>query len=230
MRFDVITLFTQSFDALMQGDIFLRALQSKAIALHRHDLRTFSKDKHHKVDDTPYGGGAGMVLSPEPLVLAIESVERLKKSKVLYASPAGRKLDQQYVRSLLDLDQIILVSGRYEGVDERVIEGWVDDCFSIGDYILTSGDLPSMVLIDAVFRLLPDVLGNPQSLNNESFESDLLTHPQYTKPQDFRGLKVPDVLLSGNHQAIERWRNVKALEKTKKYRPDLLENTKKKCM
>ena len=222
MRFDVITVFPQWFEALRVSRIWRRAEESGVLELHIHDLRDFAGDPHRTVDDVPYGGGPGMVLKVEPLARAVESVEQTGPRKVLYASPQGRMLDQPWTEELSKVSQLVLVAGRYEAVDERFVEGWVDESFSIGDYVLSGGELPVMVLMEAVARLIPGVVGDFESVVTDSFSSGLLKHPQYTRPAVFRGREVPDVLRTGNHAAIEEWRKGQARERTKIRRPDLL--------
>jgi tRNA (guanine37-N1)-methyltransferase len=193
------------------------------IAIRLHDIRNFTEDKHRKTDDIPYGGGPGMVMKPEPIVAAIDAaVVPSKKVRRIYFSPQGRPLRQEHLASYLDYDQLILLCGRYEGVDERAIEQAIDEEVSIGDYVLTGGEFAAMVFVDAVSRLIPGVLGEEESLKSESFSASLLEYPQYTRPPEFRGRKVPDVLLSGDHAKIETWRREQSLERTRRKRPDLL--------
>lgn len=193
------------------------------IAIRFHDIRNFTEDKHRKTDDIPYGGGPGMVMKPEPIVAAVESaVVPDKKIRRIYFSPQGRPLKQEHLAGYLAYDQIVLLCGRYEGVDERAIELAIDEEVSIGDYVLTGGEFAAMVFVDAVSRLIPGVLGEEDSLKSESFSASLLEYPQYTRPPEFRGKKVPEILLSGDHQKIEQWRRERALERTRSRRPDLL--------
>lgn len=223
MRFDVITLFPECFGALSVSKIWLNAIKNKKLELHLHQLRDFSDDKHQKVDDTPYGGGAGMLLMMEPLVKALESIPRVEKSQVWMMSPQGNQWHQNdAISSFETLDQIVLVCGRYEGVDERFIEGWVDRCISIGDYVLSGGELASMVVMESISRVIPGVIGDAQSVETDSIQSGGLKYPQYTKPRDFRGKEVPEVLLSGDHQKIAEWRQKQAHFRTLQNRPDLL--------
>jgi tRNA (guanine37-N1)-methyltransferase len=186
-----------------------------------HDIRASATDKHRQVDDEPYGGGPGMVLKPEPVFAAVESLGEGTK-RVIVLSPAGRRLEQSLVRELAKEPWLVLISGRYEGVDERVVEGLPAEEVSIGDYVLSGGEIPALVVLEAVTRLVPGVVGKEESLQRESFEDGALDHPHYTRPSEFRGMAVPDVLLSGNHAEVERWRREAAREKTRRNRPDLL--------
>lgn len=222
MKINVLTLFPEAFDMLEFG-VIKKAIEKGAIELNLINFRDFSKDKHKKVDDTPFGGGAGMVLMPEPIHNAMLDVDKERKIKRIYMSPKGKALTQKKVIELSKEKEIIILCGHYEGVDQRVLDMDIDEEISIGDYILTSGELPAMVLINAISRYVDGVLGCGDSLVEESFSKNLLEYPQYTKPQNFLGKKVPDVLLSGNHQNIKKWREDKALEITKELRPDLLE-------
>lgn len=223
MRLDVITIFPRMFEALRVSQIWKRAEESGLLDVHVHDLRDYTEDKHHTVDDTPYGGGPGMVMKVEPLAKAVEAIATVPGRKVLYASPQGRKLTQDWAAELAKIPQLVVVAGRYEGVDERFIEGWVDESFSIGDYILSGGELPAMVLLETVARLIPGVVGDWESVANDSFSVGGLKHPQYTRPPVFRGKEVPDVLRSGDHKAIESWRTETSASRTKDRRPDLWE-------
>ena len=202
-----------------------RAQANRIVDLHIHNLRDWTTDKHHVVDDAPFGGGQGMVMKPEPIFSAVEALKKTpntEQSKILLMSPAGRRFDQQMAQELSQETHLIIVSGHYEGVDHRVIEHLVDFEISIGDYVLTNGGIAAAVLVDAIVRLLPGALGHEQSAVDESFSGGLLEAPQYTRPAEFRGFKVPDVLLSGNHAQITEWRKQQALDRTKKNRPDLL--------
>lgn len=228
LQFDVITIFPKSFLPIISESIVKRAQEKKKVAIHIHDLRDFTSDKHRKVDDRPFGGGPGMVMTPEPLFEAVKKIKKQKKSKVILMCPTGKPFNQKIAKALSKCHQLIIICGHYEGVDERVREKLVDESISIGDYVLTGGELPAMVLIDALTRLVPGVLGKEASLTSESFEGDLLEYPQYTRPANFRGMKVPNVLLSGHHQDIEKWRKVQSLAKTKKVRPDLIKIKNKK--
>lgn len=229
MKFDAITIFPNSFSYLESTKIWTRGIASKSIEFHVHNLRDFTSDGHKTVDDTPYGGGPGMLLKIEPLVKAIESVPRLPKSKVILTSPQGTPFTQAKAEEWGQLDQIIFICGRYEGVDERLTEKWVDEVISIGDFVLLGGELPAMVMMEAVSRLIPGIVGDPDSVKTDSFTSGGLKYPQYTRPAEYRGLKVPDVLLSGNHEEIRVWREKKSNIRTLQNRPDLLQhpNTKK---
>ncbi len=222
MRLDIITIFPAMFDGPFGESIIKRARQQGLVEINLVDLREFTTDKHRSVDDRPYGGGAGMVMTPEPLFAAVESL-RHAASHVLLLTPQGRRLDQAKVIELAAREHLILVCGHYEGVDERVRTDLIDEEISLGDYILTNGNLAAMVLADAVIRLLPGVLGSADSVVEESFSDNLLEYPQYTRPEVFRGLRVPEVLLSGNHQAIAAWRREQALRRTRERRPDLLQ-------
>jgi len=224
LRFDIITIFPDMFAPVLNESIIKRAQEKKKVAIHVHDLRDYSEDKkHRKVDDRPFGGGPGMVMSPQPLFDAIKAIRGRRKARVIYTSPAGVPFTQIHAKRLTKVKNLIIICGHYEGIDERIREVLVDEEISVGDYVLTGGELPAMVLVDAVTRLLPGVLGKEESLIHESFEGNLLEGPQYTRPANFRGKKVPDVLLSGNHKAIDKWRKSQALAKTKTVRPDLLD-------
>ena len=221
MKIDVLTLFPAMFAGPLDESIVKRARDAKLLDLKIHNLRDWTHDRHKTVDDRPFGGGPGMLLKVEPIFEAIESLQR-EKTRVILLSPSGRKFDQSIARELAQSDDLLLVCGSYEGFDERVREALADDELSIGDYVLTNGALPAMVVIDAVARLLPGVLGDDESSRDESFSNGLLEYPQYTRPAEFRGMKVPEVLLSGNHAEIERWRREQAKLRTEKQRPDLL--------
>jgi tRNA (guanine37-N1)-methyltransferase len=225
MRIDILTLFPEICRAPLNESIMRRAQESGALELHIHNLRDWTTDKHHVVDDAPFGGGQGMVMKLEPIFGAVEDLKskiQNPKSKILLMSPAGRRLDQQGAIDFSKEPHLIIICGHYEGVDHRVIEHLVDEEISIGDYVLTNGAIAAVVLADAVVRLLPGVLGDEQSAADDSFSGGLLEGPQYTRPSDFRGWKVPDVLLSGNHGAIAKWRKEQAVKRTKQHRPDLL--------
>ena len=226
MRFDVLTLFPEMFE-IMNSSIIGRAIQNKIIELNLINFREFSKDKQKHVDDTPYGGGAGMVIRPEPVYDAYEHIvsKLAKKPKVIYLSPKGKTFNQQMAKELAKEDHLILLCGHYEGIDQRVIDKIVDEEISIGDYVLTGGELPAMIVMDAIGRNVEGVL-NEESIDEESFNNDLLEYPQYTRPEEFMGMKVPEVLLSGHHANIEEWRKNKSLEITKSRRPDLIERRK----
>ena len=220
MKFDVLTLFPEMFTPL-QESIIGRAREKEIIEINLINIRDFSKDKHKKVDDTPYGGGAGMVMKPDVVYDAYASVKD-EKAKVIYLSPQGKVLNQEKVKELSKEQHLILLCGHYEGIDQRVLDEIVDEEISIGDYVLTGGELPAMVLIDSVSRYVEGVL-NDESTAEESFASNLLEYPQYTRPEEFHGNKVPEVLISGHHENIKKWREEKSLEVTKRKRPDLLE-------
>jgi tRNA (guanine37-N1)-methyltransferase len=221
MKIDVLTLFPAMFAGPLDESIIMRARKKGLLDLQIHDLRNWTHDRHRTVDDKPFGGGPGMLMKPEPLFEAVESLKR-EKTKVILLSPSGRKFSQEIARELSQEKDLLLVTGHYEGFDERVRETLADDELSIGDYVLTNGALPAMVLIDAVTRLLPGVLGDDESSRDESFSAGLLEYPQYTRPAEFRGMKVPDILVSGNHAEIEKWRREQAKLRTKEKRPDLL--------
>lgn len=228
---DVLTIFPTMFNAVLGESIIKRAQKKKKVSIKIHSLRDYTQDRHRKVDDKPFGGGPGMVLKVEPIYNAVKNILRKKSNakknvKVILLTPQGKKFNQRIARDLAKLDRLILICGHYEGVDERVRKLLLDDEISIGDYVLTCGELPSMVLIDAIVRLIPGVLGNERSEITESFENSMLEYPQYTRPASFCGIEVPKVLLSGNHKKIEKWRMAEALKKTKERRPDLL-NAKK---
>jgi tRNA (guanine37-N1)-methyltransferase len=218
MRIDVVTLFPEMFEGPLRESIVGRARERGLLGIGLHDLREYATDRHRVVDDTPYGGGAGMVLKVEPLAAAIRDVKR-DDAHVILLSPQGRPFTQSAARQLAARPALVLVCGRYEGVDERV-RSMVDEEISIGDYVLTGGELPAMVIIDAVTRLVPGVI-DPASLEHESHTSGLLEYPQYTRPAEFAGMRVPEVLLSGDHKAIEKWREAEARKRTRERRPDL---------
>ena len=222
MRIDVLTLFPGMFPGPLDESIIKRACESGRLRLGIRDLRDYTHDRHRKVDDRPFGGGPGMLMKPEPLFEAVEAL-RGEKTRVILTSPAGRPFRQEIAQELAGEEHLLLVCGSYEGFDERVRECLADDELSIGDYVLTNGALPAMVIIDAVTRLLPGVLGDDESSQDESFSGCLLEYPQYTRPAEFRGMTVPEVLLSGDHAAIEKWRREQAEVQTRQRRPDLLE-------
>ncbi|MEI6390659.1 MAG: tRNA (guanosine(37)-N1)-methyltransferase TrmD [Verrucomicrobiota bacterium] len=224
MKIDVLTLFPAMFAGPLDESIIKRARESGRLDLAIHNLRDYAHDRHKTVDDRPFGGGPGMLFKPEPIFEAVEKLTR-EDTRVILLSPAGRTFNQAVARELAGLGHLLLVSGHYEGFDERVREQLADDELSIGDYVLTNGALPVMVIIDAVTRLLPGVLGDEQSAHQDSFSHGLLEYPQYTRPADFRGMKVPEVLLSGNHAEIARWQAEQARLRTKERRPDLLQGT-----
>lgn len=225
MKFDVLTLFPEMFEPL-NSSIIGKAREKNLIEINLVNIRDFSKDKHKKVDDTPYGGGAGMIIRPDVVYDAYQSValtENNNKIKVIYMSPQGEKLNQKKVEQLASEEHLIILCGHYEGIDQRVIDEIVDEEISIGDYVLTGGELPAMVLIDAVSRYKDGVI-TKESIEEESFSNGMLEYPQYTRPEVFRGIRVPDVLLSGHHKNIETWRKEESLKVTSKKRPDMLED------
>ena len=226
MRIDVITIFPGLIEPFRTMALLGAACRDGIVELVVHDLREFTKDRHRTVDDTPYGGGPGMVMRPEPLIEAIEALAgpkgETRSARVLLLSPQGRRFDQDWAQELARERHLVLVCGRYEGVDQRVIEIAVDEEVSIGDYVLAGGELPALVLIEAVTRLVPGVMGNPESAEAESFQAGVLEGPQFTRPAEYRGIEVPAVLRSGDHQAIARWRAEEARAITKRRRPDLL--------
>jgi tRNA (guanine37-N1)-methyltransferase len=222
MKIDVLTLFPAMFAGPLDESIVKRARDTGLVDLKIHNLRDWTHDRHKTVDDRPFGGGPGMLLKPGPLFEAIESLRR-EKTRVVLLSPAGRPFQQAIACELAQMEDLLLVTGHYEGFDERVREALADDELSIGDYVLTNGALPAMVVIDAVVRLLPGALGDDESSRDESFSHGLLEYPQYTRPAEFRGMKVPDVLVSGHHAEIEKWRREQAKRRTKERRPDLME-------
>lgn len=227
MKYDIITIFPDIFHAYLSRGILKRALQKGLIEVKVHNLRDFTEDRHRTVDDYPYGGGAGMVMKPEPFFTAVEAVcpERTER-RVIMLSPAGKKFDQDMATELSrENKRLLFLCGRYEAIDERVRTALVDDEISIGDYILTGGELPALVIIDAITRLIPGVLGDKHSVEAESFSWGILDYPHYTRPSVFKDLVVPEVLLSGNHKDIRRWRRKEALRRTLERRPELLEKS-----
>ena len=232
MKFDVLTLFPEMFAPIEQS-IMGRAIEKKLVDINLVNIRDFSENKHKKVDDTPYGGGAGMVMMPDVVYRAYKTVAKKSRTnsgkaggaKVIYMSPQGKTLNQKKVEDLSKEEELIILCGHYEGIDQRVIDKIVDEEISIGDYVLTGGEIPAMVLIDSVSRYVEGVLSK-DSISEESFSNGLLEYPQYTRPEEFEGVKVPEILLSGHHENIEKWRKEKSIEITKKKRPDLLESEK----
>jgi tRNA (guanine37-N1)-methyltransferase len=230
LRFDIITIFPEFFREAIDCGILRRARNAGLVEVKAHDLRQWTTDKHHVVDDRPFGGGDGMILKPEPIFAGVEALTGASrkedlpaKTRVVLLSAQGQTFSQALAQDISqNAAHVVLLCGRYEGVDERVADALVTDEISIGDYVLSGGEPAAMVVIDAVVRLLPGALGSETSALFESFSAGLLDHPQYTRPPDFRGMKVPDVLLSGNHAEIERWRKEAAIEKTRRNRPDLL--------
>jgi len=222
MRFDIITIFPEMFAGFFSGGIIKKAIEKGLIEVCVHNLRDFTSDKHHQVDDRPFGGCEGMVMKPEPIFGAVEALDPARKASVYLLSPQGRTFSNRMAGEFAAQSRIILICGRYEGVDERVIRHLVTAEVSIGDYVLSGGEPAAMVVVDAVSRLVPGVVGKTESVKHESFSEGLLDFPQYTRPREFRGMKVPQALFSGDHKKIETWRRKKALEKTWLLRPDLL--------
>jgi tRNA (guanine37-N1)-methyltransferase len=227
MRFDIITIFPGMFAGFFSGGVAKKALEKGLLQVFVHDLRDYTHDRHRQVDDRPYGGGEGMVLKPEPIFEAVEAVRTAKRSRVFLLSPQGVRLDSALARKLSRVAQVILICGRYEGVDERVVRHLADGEISIGDYVLTGGEPAAWVVMDAVSRFIPGVVGKKESVLRDSFADGLLDFPHYTRPRDFRGMKVPQVLFSGNHARIGDWRRREALAKTRGARPDLLAKKKR---
>lgn len=231
MRFDIMTLFPETVDYILGQSIIGRAQKSGAIQVFTHNIRDYSEDKHRRVDDTPYGGGKGMLMAAPPIWNCYNAVLRMQAEacftgmrRVIYLSPAGRVLRQEHARMLATYDSLILLCGHYEGVDYRIVEEIVDEEISVGDYVLTGGEIPACILTDCVARLVPGVLSDPECYEKESLSGGRVEYPQYTRPYDFNGRKVPDVLVGGNHALIDRWREEEALRLTRLKRPDLLKN------
>lgn len=222
MRFDIVTLFPDCFTSVLSSGLLGKALSKQIAQVNLINPRDFTTDKHHKADDEPYGGGVGMLMKPEPIFNAVESLPILPRRRVILMSPQGQTMNQPLLKQLATYDQLVIICGHYEGVDDRVLH-LVDIEVSLGDFILTGGEIPSMALLNGVVRLLPGTVAKVESLKAESFEEGLLDYPQYTRPADFRGWKVPDVLLSGNHAAIAKWRYEQQIQRTGDRRPDLLE-------
>ena len=220
MKIDILTLFPEMFTPLTES-IIGRAKNAGKIEINVHDIRDYSLDKHKRCDDYPFGGGAGMVMTPQPIASAIEAVDSEHKARRIYMSPKGKTLNQSMVSTLISYEHIVLLCGHYEGIDERIIELYIDEEMSIGDYVLTGGELPAMVVTDCLARYVDGVI-NTESLSEESFTGGLLEYPQYTRPQEFKGLKVPDVLISGNHGEVKKWRKQESEKLTKLKRPDLI--------
>jgi tRNA (guanine37-N1)-methyltransferase len=224
VQFDVFTLFPEIFPAYLESSILQRASQRKLIEVRVHNIRDYARDRHHTTDDVPYGGGGGMVMKPEPVFEAVESILGAKPSfPIILLDPQGRVFDQAVAKDLSGHERIALLCGHYEGVDERIRAHLVTDEISIGDYVLTGGEMPALILIDAISRLLPGVLGDPDGAADDSHASGLLEYPHYTRPPEFRGEGVPEVLLSGDHSKIARWRHEQSILRTMKRRPDLLQ-------
>ena len=225
MKICVLTLFPGMFEGVLQESMLKRAIDRNLLEVHLYNIRDFTTDKHHMTDDVPYGGGAGMVMKPEPIFAAVEHViaaHRFVSPKVIYLTPQGETLTQNVAKTLAVEPELILLCGHYEEIDERVRIALVNREISIGDYVLTGGELAAMVLIDVVARMIPDVIGNAQSIKSDSFYDGLLDYPHYTRPPEFRGMTVPEVLLSGHHKNIDAWRREQALQRTRERRPDLL--------
>lgn len=225
MNIKIVTLFPEMFESL-NASLLGKAQDNKLLNIEVYNLRDYSKNRNKRCDDYPFGGGAGMVMSVQPIYDCISSIATPKAHKI-YLSPQGRKLDQKIVQELAGYEELVLLCGHYEGIDERAIELCIDEEISIGDYVLTGGELPAMVLVDAVSRYIPGVLHNGESVINESFTTDTLEYPQYTRPQEFMGKKVPEVLISGHHQKVDEWRKEQSLIRTKQKRPDLLKKESK---
>ncbi len=223
MRFDIITIFPEMLRSAFSAGIIKKAIDRGLLEINLHNLRDFAHNKHRQVDDRPYGGGEGMVLKPEPIFEAVEKIKSFPDAVVYLLSPQGKRFDSRLAQELATKKQVILICGRYEGVDERVSQYLADSEISIGDYVLTGGEPAAWVIVDAVARFIPGVVGRPESVVHDSFFDGLLDYPHYTRPREFRGLRVPSVLFSGNHEKIIRWRKQKALEKTWRWRPDILE-------
>jgi tRNA (guanine37-N1)-methyltransferase len=224
MRIDCLTLFPEMFESPLACSIIKRAQEASLVEIILTNIRDFAEGEYRKVDDKPYGGGPGMIMMPGPVFECFEHVKKLStlQPKVILLTPQGQKFDQQKAHELAKEKRLILIAGRYEGFDERIRTGLNAEQISVGDYVLTGGELPAMIIIDAVVRLLPGALGDQDSPKNDSFTNGLLEYPHYTRPEDFKGMKVPDILLSGDHKKIAEWRRMQALERTKKWRPDLL--------
>lgn len=223
MKIDVLTLFPDMFSSVFKESIIGRALSNSIIDINYTNIRDFSQDKHNRVDDYPFGGGQGMVIKPEPIYSAIESL-RKNNSRIIYLSPGGKVFDQEMAKELSQENHLILLCGHYEGIDNRIIDNYITDEISIGDYVLTGGEIGAMIIVDAVTRLLPGVLPKEESFKDESHYNGLLEYPQYTRPREFKGHSVPDILLSGNHKKIEEWRAYQSIKKTFLKRPDLINN------
>jgi tRNA (guanine37-N1)-methyltransferase len=222
VRFDIITLFPDFFISPLNSSLIGKAIAKQIATVNLIDPRQFTTDKHHKVDDEPYGGGVGMLLKPEPIFAAVESLEMLPRREIILMTPQGQTLDRSLLQNLAtNYDQLVLICGHYEGVDERIREHLATKEISLGDFVLTCGEIPALTLINGVVRLLPGTVGKSESLKAESFETNLLDYPQYTRPASYRGWEVPDVLRSGNHQEIERWRKERQIARTRQRRPDL---------
>ena len=228
LRFDIVSIFPGMFESPFGDSIIQRAREEGLLDIRVHDLRDYSLNKHKKVDDTPFGGGVGMVMNVEPIARVITEIKKeVPETRTILLSPGGRPFDQERAGELSRLSSLTLICGRYEGIDERVRLHFVDEEVSIGDYVLTGGEIPAMVLVEAISRLVPGVLGDPESVVEESFTNDLLEYPQYTRPRDYQGFKVPEILISGDHKKIRDWQKAEALKKTAQVRPDLLKKNKR---
>ena len=227
LRFDIVSIFPGMFEFPFGDGIIQRAREEGLLDLRVHDLRDYSLNKHRKVDDTPFGGGGGMVMNVEPIARVIAAIKKeVPETRTILLSPGGRPFDQEKAWELSHLPSLTLICGRYEGIDERVRLHFVDEEISIGDYVLTGGEIPAMVLVEAISRLVPGVLGDPESVVEESFTDGLLEYPQYTRPRDYQGFKVPEILISGDHKKIRDWQRRQAVKKTARVRPDLLKKNK----
>ena len=227
LRFDIVSIFPGMFESPFGDSIIQRAREEGLLDLRVHDLRDYSLNKHRKVDDTPFGGGVGMVMNVEPIARVVAAIKKeVPETRTILLSPGGRPFDQEKAWDLSRLPSLTLICGRYEGIDERVRLHFVDEEISIGDYVLTGGEIPAMVLVEAISRLVPGVLGDPESVVEESFTGELLEYPQYTRPRDYQGFRVPEILVSGDHKKIRDWQKAEALKKTARVRPDLLKNNK----
>lgn len=224
MRFDIVTLFPELIDVYTRNGIIGRAVENGMFEVGYVNLRDYSEDKHKKVDDYPYGGGPGMLLKPEPMFNALDAIKK-HNSYIIYLSPKGNLFNQKKAKELSEKEHIVLIAGHYEGIDQRIIDKYVNEEISMGDYVLTNGELPVLMIVDAVGRLIPGVLGSDESTVEESHSDNLLEYPQYTRPESYMGLDVPEILLSGHHKKIEEWRRFKAIEITLKRRPDMVEDT-----
>ena len=227
LRFDIVSIFPGMFESPFADSIIQRAWEEGLLDLRVHDLRDYSLNKHRKVDDTPFGGGVGMIMNVEPIARVIAAIKKeVPETRTILLSPGGRPFDQEKAWELSRLPSLTLICGRYEGIDERVRLHFVDEEISIGDYVLTGGEIPAMVLVEAISRLVPGVLGDPESVVEESFTDGLLEYPQYTRPRDYQGFKVPEILISGDHKKIRDWQKAEAVKKTARVRPDLLKKNK----
>ncbi len=227
LRFDIVSIFPGMFESPFADSIIQRAWEEGLLDLRVHDLRDYSLNKHRKVDDTPFGGGVGMVMNVEPIARVVAAIKKeVPETRTILLSPGGRPFDQEKAWELSRLPSLTLICGRYEGIDERVRLHFVDEEISIGDYVLTGGEIPAMVLVEAISRLVPGVLGDPESVVEESFTDGLLEYPQYTRPRDYQGFKVPEILISGDHKKIRDWQKAEAVKKTARVRPDLLKKNK----